>query len=77
MAEKVQRWVNIERLDFSGGSVPGKTKVHAQIMAVNEHGAFQIAADFELEIEPQYQWKSIQAEAVRRLRGVLDPDLIQ
>jgi hypothetical protein len=78
MSENAKPWLSIERLDFAGGTAPGRSKVHAEITAFSgANGSFRIVADFELEIEPQFQWKSIQAEAVRRIRGALDPDLIR
>jgi hypothetical protein len=77
MSENVHPWLSIERLDISGGSSPGKSKVHAEITALSGHGPFRIVADFELEIGPQVQWKSIQTEAVRRIRLALDPELVR
>jgi hypothetical protein len=78
MAENARPWVSIERLDISGGTAPGRSKIHAEITAFSvEYGAFRVSVDFEQEIEPQFQWKSIQTEAIRRIGRALDPGLLQ
>jgi hypothetical protein len=77
MNENVHPWLSIERLDISGGSAPGRSKIHAEITALSEQGPFRIVADFELEIGPEVQWKSIRTEAVRRIRRALDPELVR